>query len=580
MSTSAQEKTALAELRHKIRHSASHVMADAITSIWPDAKLTIGPPTEDGFYYDIDLDHHITSEELKQIEVRMKKIMGANQPFVCDEISREDAMLRFADNGYKLESIENVPEGEPITTYTHGSFTDLCEGPHVNRTGDIKAVKLLNVAGAYWRGDESNKMLQRIYGTAFESKKDLHDYLHMLEESARRDHRKLGRELELVMFDPVAPATPFFLPKGTVVYNLLVDYIRDIYRRQGFQEVITPQIFSSDLWKTSGHYDNFRENMYFLDVDDREFAVKPMNCPGHAMMFRSRLHSYRDLPLRYADFGRLHRNERSGVTHGLTRVRSFAQDDAHIFCMPEQIEPEIANFVETLRQTYDLFGFDDVRIYLSLRPDKHVGTDETWTRAEEILNKVLSSQQLDFELMPGEGAFYGPKIDFYVNDALNREWQLGTLQLDFSLPERFDLEYITEEGIPARPAIIHRALLGSLDRFMGILIEHVGGAFPTWLAPVQTVVIPIADRHVEYAREIESRVDAAGLRVEVDARTERMNLKIREAQLQKIPFMLVVGDREKEEDVVAVRDRSGENLGVQSLDAFIQEVKEQVSSKF
>ena len=449
----------------------------------------------------------------------------------------------------------------------------------MERAGEIVAVKLLSVAGAYWRGDETKPMLQRIYGTAFESREALEEHLALLEEAQRRDHRKLGRELDLVMFDPSAPASPFFLPKGAILYNLLVEYVRGIYSRQGFHEVITPQIFSADLWHKSGHYDNFRENMYFLNVDEREFAVKPMNCPGHALMFKSRLHSYRDLPLRYADFGRLHRNERSGVTHGLTRVRTFVQDDAHIFCRPDQIEPEIVNFVETLLQTYALFGFDDMRIYLSLRPEKHVGTDETWTRAEEALNQVLEAQGLEFELMPGEGAFYGPKIDFYVNDALGREWQLGTLQLDFSLPERFDLEYIAESGAAERPAIIHRALLGSLDRFIGILIEHTAGAFPVWLAPVQAVVIPIADRHVAYAEQVRRTLAEGGLRVEVNAGNERMNAKIRGAQLQKVPYMLVVGDREEEAGAVAVRTRAGENLGAQPVDQFLAEAQEQAASR-
>ena len=579
MSIDAADQAALAEQRYRIRHSAAHVMADAVTSIWPQAKLTIGPPTDDGFYYDIDLDHHITPEDMKEVERRMRKIIGANDPFVREEISREDARQHFAQNEYKLENIDEIPEGEAITTYSHGGFTDLCEGPHVERAGAIKAVKLLNVAGAYWRGDERNPMLQRIYGTAFESKDALQQHLRMLEEAAKRDHRKLGRELELFMFDPAAPASPFFLPKGTVLYNLLIDYIRELYRRYGYQEVMTPQIFESGLWHRSGHYENYKENMFFVEIDEREFGVKPMNCPSHALMYGSTLHSYRDLPVRLADFGRLHRYERSGVTHGLTRVRTFAQDDAHIFCRPDQVQGEVTAFIDMVHETFTILGFDDVRVMLSLRPEKRVGTDEMWDRAEAALRAAIESKGLDYEAVPGEGAFYGPKIDFFMQDALRRQWQLSTVQLDYSLPERFDLEYVTEDDRRERPVLIHRALLGSLERFIAILLEHTGGALPVWLSPVQAVVIPIADRHLDYAREVEARLRGAGLRAEVDARTERMNLKIREAQLRKVPFMLVVGDREQEAGAAAVRDRSGENRGAVALDEIAREIGERAAAR-
>ena len=572
MSTDAADQAALAEQRYRIRHSAAHVMADAITSIWPQAKLTIGPPTDDGFYYDIDLDHHITPEDLKEVERRMRKIIGANDHFVREEISREDARRRFSENQYKLENIDEIPEGEAITTYSHGDFTDLCEGPHVERAGAIKAVKLLNVAGAYWRGDERNPMLQRIYGTAFESKDALQQHLRMLEEAAKRDHRKLGRELELFMFDAAAPASPFFLPKGTVLYNLLIDYIRGLYQRYGYQEVMTPQIFESGLWHRSGHYENYKENMFFVEIDDREFGVKPMNCPSHALMYASTLHSYRDLPVRFADFGRLHRYERSGVTHGLTRVRTFAQDDAHIFCRPDQVQSEVTAFIDMVHETFTILGFDDVHVMLSLRPEKRVGTDDMWDRAEAALRAAIESKGLDYEAVAGEGAFYGPKIDFFMQDALRRQWQLSTVQLDYSLPERFDLEYVTEDDRRERPVLIHRALLGSLERFIAILLEHTGGALPVWLSPVQAVVIPIADRHLDYAREVEAQLRGAALRVEVDARTERMNLKIREAQLRKVPYMLVVGDREQEAGAAAVRDRSGENRGAVALDEIVREI--------
>ena len=579
MSTDAADQAALAEQRYRIRHSAAHVMADAITSIWPQAKLTIGPPTDDGFYYDIDLDHHITPEDLKEVERRMRKIVGANDPFVRDEISREDARRRFAENQYKLENIDEIPEGEAITTYSHGGFTDLCEGPHVERAGAIKAVKLLNVAGAYWRGDERNPMLQRIYGTAFESKDALQQHLRMLEEAAKRDHRKLGRELELFMFDAAAPASPFFLPKGTVLYNLLIDYIRGLYQRYGYQEVMTPQIFESGLWHRSGHYENYKENMFFVEIDDREFGVKPMNCPSHALMYASTLHSYRDLPVRFADFGRLHRYERSGVTHGLTRVRTFAQDDAHIFCRPDQVQSEVTAFIDMVHETFTILGFDDVHVMLSLRPEKRVGTDDMWDRAEAALRAAIESKGLDYEAVAGEGAFYGPKIDFFMQDALRRQWQLSTVQLDYSLPERFDLEYVTEDDRRERPVLIHRALLGSLERFIAILLEHTGGALPVWLSPVQAVVIPIADRHLDYAREVEAQLRGAALRVEVDARTERMNLKIREAQLRKVPYMLIVGDREQEAGAAAVRDRSGENRGAVALDEIVHEIGEQSAAR-
>ena len=579
MSTDTVDKAALDAQRHRIRHSAAHVMADAITSIWPQAKLTIGPPTDDGFYYDIDLDHRLTPEDLKEVERRMRKIIGANDPFVREEISREDAQQRFAENEYKLENIAEIPEGEVITTYSHGKFTDLCEGPHVERAGAIKAVKLLNIAGAYWRGDERNPMLQRIYGTAFESKDALRQHIEMLEEAAKRDHRKVGRELELFMFDPAAPASPFFLPKGTVLYNLLIDYIREMYGRYGYQEVMTPQIFESGLWRRSGHYENYKENMFFVEIDEREFGVKPMNCPSHALIYGSTLHSYRDLPVRLADFGRLHRYERSGVTHGLTRVRSFAQDDAHIFCRPDQVQSEVTAFIDMVHETFTIFGFDDVHVMLSLRPEKRVGTDEMWDRAEAALTSAIESKGLDYEAVAGEGAFYGPKIDFFMQDALRRQWQLSTVQLDYSLPERFGLEYVTEDDRRERPVLIHRALLGSLERFIAILLEHTGGALPVWLSPVQAVVIPIADRHADYAREVESRLRGTGLRVEVDARTQRMNLKIREAQLRKVPYMLVVGDREQETGAAAVRQRSGEDLGAMPLDDIAREIGERTAAR-
>ena len=556
----------LLDHRHRLRHSAAHVMAGAVTSLFPNAKLGIGPPTEDGFYYDFLVDRPFTPEDLEAIEARMREDLAKELPFEFHELSLQDSKKRFADQQFKLEIIDEVPADEPITTYRHGEFEDLCRGPHVESTGAIPAFKLLSIAGAYWRGDEHLPMLQRIYGTAFESQDALDDYLQRLEEAQRRDHRKLGSELRLFLFDPIAPASPFFLPKGSTVYNLLIDYVRDLYKRYGYQEVITPQVFSTELWKRSGHYDAYRENMFFVEIDEREYGIKPMNCPAHALMYAAQLHSYRELPVRYADFGRLHRYERSGVTHGLTRVRTFSQDDAHIFCTSEQIAEETRGFIGMLTEAYQLFRFDDLRIALSLRPEKRIGSDEMWDRAEAALEAVLRDSQSAYQSKPGEGAFYGPKIDFFVPDALGREWQLGTIQLDFSLPERFDLEYVAEDGSRRRPVVLHRAMVGSLERFLGILIEHYAGAFPVWLAPVQAVVIPITDRHLEYSSQVQSRLASKGLRVETDARNERMNAKVRQAQLQKVPYMLIVGDREAEQEAVAVRLRSGEDRGALPLD--------------
>ena len=483
-------------LRHRIRHSAAHVMADAVLELFPEATFAIGPPTDDGFYYDFGVSQPFTPEDLGRIDGLMRERIAADTGFVRSELGRGEAVELFEHQPFKQEIIDEIPEEEAISLYRHGEFTDLCEGPHVERTGQIAAFKLLTIAGAYWRGDERRPMLQRIYGTAFESAEALAEHLRLREEAERRDHRRLGRELGLFLFDPVAPGSPFFLPKGALVYTMLVDYVRGLYERYGYQEVITPQIFSTELWKRSGHYDNYIENMYLVEAEEQEYGVKPMNCPGHALLYAAELHSYRDLPLRYADFGRLHRNERSGVTHGLTRVRSFSQDDAHIFCTQEQIASEVAGFVAMASESYRVFGFDDVRVVLSLRPEKRVGADEVWDRAEAALAGVLRELDLAHETAPGEGAFYGPKIDFFVPDAIGREWQLGTVQLDFSMPERFDLEYAAEDGSLQRPVMVHRAMLGSLERFLGVLIEHYGGAFPLWLAPVQATVIPIADRHI------------------------------------------------------------------------------------
>lgn len=567
-SSHSKSSDPLAEKRERIRHSASHVMADALRSFYPEVQLAIGPPTDEGFYYDVLLPvgtPALTVEDLPKIEEKMRQIIKADHKFIYKEIDRKEALEMFAKATFKKQIIEGIPADEKLSLYSHGGFTDLCEGPHVNSTGEIKAFKLMSVAGAYWRGDEHNAMLQRIYGTAFESQAALDEHVKNLEEAQKRDHRKLGKDLELFIFDPVAPASPFFLPKGTIVYNELVKYIRELYKKYGYQEVITPQIFSTDLWKRSGHYDNYIDNMYMFEADDREFGVKPMNCPAHAMMYSTRIHSYRELPIRFADFGRLHRFERSGVTHGLTRVRSFAQDDAHIFARPDQVQAEITVFLNQFMETYHMFGFGDIFIRLSLRPEKRTGTDEMWDRAETALENALKANNLKYAPTPGEGAFYGPKLDFLVKDAIGREWQLGTLQLDYSLPERFNLEYAAEDGSIVRPVIIHRAWLGSIERFLGILIEHTAGAFPVWLSPVQAVVVPIADRHAEYAARVAGELVEAGLRAEVDDRKERMNLKIRDAQMKKVPYILVVGDKEAEAGTASVRMRTGEDKGAKPV---------------
>ena len=567
--------------RDRLRHSTAHVLAEAVTKLFPEAQLTIGPPIEDGFYYDFAVPEAFTPDDLKKIELEMRDSIRANTEFVERETSRDEALELVKDNEYKVEILQGIPADERVTFCSHsnGAFEDLCRGGHMARTGDIKAYKLLSAAGAYWRGNENNAMLQRIYGTAWESRDAQKDYLKRVEEAEKRDHRKLGRALGLFFFDPIAPASPFFLPKGAQVMNSLIDYVKELYVRYGYQEVMTPQIFNTELWKRSGHLDAYSENMYFVDVDEREFGVKPMNCPAAAMLYLADSHSYRELPMRLADFGRLHRNERSGVTHGLTRVRSFVQDDAHIFCTLDQIGDEITSFLKMLSEAYDTLGFDRYRLELSLRPEKRVGTDEMWDKAEAALTELLDASGVEYTAESGEGAFYGPKIDIFVPDAIGRDWQLGTVQLDFSLPERFDMEYAAEDGTRQRPVVIHRAMYGSLERFLGVLIEHLSGAFPLWLAPVQAVVVPIADRHIDFCNEVGAKLKAAGIRVNVDDSNDRMNSKIRQAQLQKVPYMLVAGDQEIEAGTVAVRTRTGENLDPMTVDEVVAKFIKQIEDR-
>jgi threonyl-tRNA synthetase len=564
-----------------IRHSTAHLLAQAVQRLFPGVRVGIGPVIEDGFYYDFQVEKFFTPEDLAAIEAEMRKISAEAIPVVREEMPREAAIERFQAMGehMKVELVSAIPAGETISGYRQGDFYDLCRGPHVPDTSKLKAFKLLSTAAAYWKGDEKNAQLCRIYGTAFLSVKELEEHLQRLEEARLRDHRKLGRELDLFSFQPEAPASPFFHPKGTVVYNELVNYMRGRYLREGYDEVITPMAIDVGLWKTSGHYDHYVENMYFTTVDEREYALKPMNCPSHCLIYRNGRHSYRDLPIRYADFGRLHRYERSGVTHGLTRVRTFCQDDAHIYCTPDQMKAEMASFLAFIKDVYHTFGFDEMRVNLSTRPEKRLGSDEIWDHAEGALAGALKEAGMDYVINAGDGAFYGPKIDFEVLDALKRPWQLGTLQVDYSMPARFGLIYVQPDGNEGVPVMLHRAILGSLERFMGILIEHCAGAFPAWLAPVQVAVLPITDRAHEYALSIRDKALDLGLRVEVDLRNEKVNAKIRDAQLQKVPYMLVLGDREAAAGTVSVRHRHKGDLGAQSLDSFFDLLTQEIRTR-
>ena len=563
------------EYRYKIRHSAAHLLAEAVLKKHPEAKLTIGPPIDDGFFYDFDIETTFSPQDLASLERDMKRSIKRNTKFERKELSKKEALEIYKDNPYKIEIINNMPNDEIITEYSHsdGKFKDLCEGGHVDKTGEIKALKLLSTAGAYWRGDENNKMLQRIYGTAWESEENQKDYLDKREKAIESDHRKLGTSLELFFLDPISPANPFFLPNGAFVYNKLIEFVRELYEKYDYEEVITPQLFSTDLWKTSGHYDFYLDNMYMMEIDENEVGVKPMNCPAHAVIYKSTLRSYRDLPLRFADFGRLHRYERSGVTHGLTRVRSFSQDDAHIFCDQKDAGNEVKNFLEMLKESYSAFGFNEPRMTLSLRPEKRAGSDEMWDLAEEQLRKVIKEFDSNFEEVEGEGAFYGPKIDIFIPDVMGREWQLGTAQMDFSLPERFNLDFINSDGEKERPVVIHRAMLGSIERFIGILLEHTSGDLPFWLAPNQINIIPISDKHHEYSQKVGNMLSEKKFRVKVDDSNERLGQKIRNSELKKIPVMIIIGDKEMESDSLSVRTRKLGDLGSLSQDEFIEKLQ-------
>ena len=561
-------------------HTTAHIMAQAIKRIYGDnIKLTIGPAIDKGFYYDFDVKENISSDDFEKIEAEMKKIIKEDLPIERYSLPRDEAIkfMKEREEDYKVELIEELPEGEEISFYKQGEFTDLCAGPHLMSTGKVKAVKILSSSGAYWRGDEHNKMLQRFYGISYPKASQLEEYLNMLEEAKKRDHKRLGKELELFMIAPEGPGFPFFLPKGMVLRNVLEDFWRDIHRKNGYVEIKTPMILNEELWHRSGHWDHYKENMYTTKIDGVDYGIKPMNCPGGMLVYKSKMHSYKDLPIRAGELGLVHRHEKSGELNGLFRVRCFTQDDAHIFCLPEQIEEEISNIIKLVDQVYSIFGFE-YTLELSTRPDDSMGSDEQWEMAEGALKKVLKDLNMPYELNEGDGAFYGPKIDFHIKDSLGREWQCGTIQLDFQMPERFDLTYIGEDGEKHRPVMLHRVIFGSIERFIGVLIENYAGAFPTWLAPVQVKLLPIADAHVDYANEVKAKLEDVGIRVELDDRNEKIGYKIREAQLQKIPYMLVLGDKEKEAGTVGVRSRKDGDIGAMALDEFIAKVVEEIDT--
>jgi threonyl-tRNA synthetase len=555
-----------------IRHSTAHLMAQAVKRLFPEVQVTIGPVIENGFYYDFKRAEPFTPEDLERIEAAMREITKADFKVTREELAREEAMALFREMGedYKVEIITGIPE-ERVSLYRQGEFVDLCRGPHVPSTGRIKAFKLTSVAGAYWRGDARNEMLQRIYGTAWATAKDLEAYLKRIEEAKQRDHRRLGQQLDLFSLHPISPGSPFFHPKGAVIYNTLVQFVRSLYGRYGYTEVITPLIYKTELWKTSGHYDAFREDMFLMALDEDEYGVKPMNCPGHCYLFATRKYSYRELPVRFADFSRLHRFEPSGTLAGLTRVRSMAQDDAHIYCTAEQLDSELLKFVEMTREVYAVFGFERVEVTLQTRPEKFLGRVELWEAAEAALRRVLEQAGYAVSVLPGEGAFYGPKIGFDFRDVLERSWTLATVQIDCAMPERFGLKYVTADGSLATPVMLHRAVLGSLERFIAILLEHTAGNFPLWLAPVQARVLTLTERQEGYGRQVVDRLIQAGLRVELDDRNEKLGYKIREAQLQKVPYILVVGDKEAESGTIAPRHR-GETLPAVPIDALIAQL--------
>lgn len=561
-------------------HTSSHILAQAVKRLYPDAQLAIGPAIDNGFYYDFDIDEHFTPEDLEAIEAEMRKIVKEDLSLERFELPREEAikLMEEKEEPYKVELIQDLPEDAVISFYKQGEFVDLCAGPHIPSTGKVKAVKLLSVAGAYWRGDEKNKMLQRIYGVSFPKKSQLDEYLNRLEEAKKRDHRKLGKELDLFSIHEEGPGFPFFHPKGMIIRNVLEDFWRKEHMRRGYQEVKTPIILNRDLWVRSGHWDHYKENMYFTKIDDMDFAIKPMNCPGSVLLYKRKIYSYRDLPLRIGELGLVHRHELSGTLHGLMRVRCFTQDDAHIFMLPEQIEDEIKGVIDLVDYVYSLFGFK-YHVELSTRPEEYMGSEEDWERATNALKQALESKGMDYKINEGDGAFYGPKIDFHLEDSIGRTWQCGTIQLDFQMPERFDLTYVGPDGEKHRPVMIHRVVFGSIERFIAILTEHFAGAFPTWLAPVQTILLSITDRSNGYIEKLAKQFADADIRVETDLRNEKIGYKIREAQLQKIPYMLVVGDKEVEQGLVSVRSRNKGDIGTMTPEEFMEMILREIRDK-
>jgi len=566
--------------KHTLRHTASHILAQAVKRLWPEAKLAIGPAIDKGFYYDIDMEHTLTPEDLGKIEKEMSRIVKENLPITKSVMPRQEAIEFFKakNEDYKVELIQDLPEDAVISCYSQGDFIDLCAGPHVASTGKVKAFKLQSIAGAYWRGDEKNKMLQRIYGTAFEKKEELDAYLHLLEEAAKRDHRKLGKELGLFVIKEEGPGFPFFLPKGMALRNELENFWREVHHDFDYEEIRTPIILSKHLWETSGHWDHYRENMYTTIIDDEEYAIKPMNCPGGILVYQNEMHSYRDFPLRYAELGLVHRHELSGALHGLFRVRAFTQDDAHVFMLPDQMQTELMKVIELFDRIYSQFGLK-YHVELSTKPDNAMGDDAIWEAATEALRNAIEAKGIPYVINPGDGAFYGPKLDYHIEDSLGRTWQCGTIQLDMNLPERFQIEYIGEDGQKHRPIMIHRACFGSMERFIGILTEHYAGAFPTWMAPVQVKILPISEKHVEYAKKLAKQMHRDYVRVEVDDRSEKIGYKIRQAQMAKVPYMLVVGDKEVEEGTVNVRKHGGDELGSVPFEEFFNSIKIEIKER-
>lgn len=566
--------------KHTLRHTASHIMAQAIKRLWPEAKLAIGPAIDKGFYYDIDMEHVLVPEDLQKIEKEMSRIVKENLPITKSVMSRQEAIEFFKSKNedYKVELIQDLPEDAIISCYAQGDFIDLCAGPHVASTGKVKAFKLQSIAGAYWRGDEKNKMLQRVYGTAFEKKEELEAYLHLLEEAAKRDHRKLGKELDLFVIKEEGPGFPFFLPKGMAVRNALEDFWREVHHEFDYDEIRTPIILNRKLWETSGHWEHYRENMYTTIIDEEDYAIKPMNCPGGILVYQNEMHSYRDLPLRYAELGLVHRHELSGALHGLFRVRAFTQDDAHVFMLPSQMHEELMKVIELFDRIYSQFGLK-YHVELSTKPEGALGDDAIWEQATDALRSAIEAKGIEYVINPGDGAFYGPKLDYHIEDSLGRTWQCGTIQLDMNLPERFQIEYIGEDGQKHRPIMIHRACFGSMERFLGILTEHYAGAFPTWMAPVQVKILPISEKHVEYAKQLAKQMHRDYVRVEVDDRNEKIGYKIRQAQMAKVPYMLVVGDKEMEENSVNVRKHGGDELGTVPFEEFFNAVKVEIAER-